>query len=301
MASMRSATMLAFLTLALPGAAAAQTPAPPYSLPFQLRPASVATAARADTSFARYEPEGASENGATVASVFTASYAVTKGLAPFLRLGLVSSTPPESLSTVAATNPVAGSGWALPLSPHWKLAGVVGVALPVGSGGGNHPDQSTRAALGAGVLARSALDNALFGVNYLTVFSGVDLAWVHDGFTVQAEVTLFEAARTRGEDVDSDSNRTNLTMGVHVAYFLLPMLSAGAELRMQRWLVSSTFLDDGAGANDENVSVALGARLHMKLSDSSWIRPGLSWARGLDDPLAANGYDTLQIDVPVTF
>ncbi len=295
--------------LALPGAAAAQDaepppappPPPPYSLPWQLRPATVGNVVRSDTAIAMYSPEGADSGGTTVASMVLGSYKVTPEIAPFIRLGVVSNSPPAGEAAAGLLNPVLGGSWSHALGPNLKLALHLCLALPIGSGGGNTPSQATRAALGAGILSRSAMDNAMFATNYLTVFPGVDFAFVKGGFTAQAEVTILELIRTRGDDVDSDAARTNLTMGLHVGYFVIPMLSVGADLRMQLWLVSDQFLDDGKGANDENVSFAIGPRLHFKLSDTMWIRPGLAYARGIDDPLSASSYNILQVDVPVSF
>jgi hypothetical protein len=31
------------------------------------------------------------------------------------------------------------------------------------------------------------------------------------------------------------------------------------------------------------------------------VRPGLSYTRALDDPLAGQGYDIIQLDVPIAF
>jgi hypothetical protein len=48
---------------------------PPYSIPWQLRPAIAATAIRADTDFAAYE-DRASRRGLTIASTVTMSYRI---------------------------------------------------------------------------------------------------------------------------------------------------------------------------------------------------------------------------------
>ena len=78
----------------------------------------------------------------------------------------------------------------------------------------------------------------MFAADYFTVFPGVDLAYVNHGFTVQVEATLLQLFRVRGDDDPgrTTTRRTNLTAGLHVGYFFIPQLSAGAELRHQRWL-----------------------------------------------------------------
>lgn len=308
--SLPSVTLLA-AALALPSLVAAQDapppPPPPYSLPWQLRPAAVANVVRSDTAIAMYEPEVADSGGTTIASTLLASYKVTPDIAPMLRLGIVSNSPPEvggvtPDSGFGFLNPILGGTWAFALSPNMKLALFLGLSVPIGSGGGNDPDPENRAAmLKYGIPARSAMDNAMFAMNYFTVFPGVDFAFVHSGFTAQAEVTFLQLLRVRGDDQDTDSSRTNLTMGLHLGYFIIPMLSVGADLRYQRWLASKTFLDDDNDKNDDTASFAIGPRFHFKLSDTMWIRPGLAYARGIDNPMRENGYNILQVDVPVSF
>jgi hypothetical protein len=144
------------------------------------------------------------------------------------------------------------------------------------------------------------MDNAMFAVNYLAVFPGVDVAWVSHGFTVQAEATFFELGRVRGSAKDTDETRTNLTMGLHVGYFFIPELSIGAELRHQRWLSTPAVVKANDAARD-TTTVALGLRLHFKLSDTTWFRPGVSYSRPVDDPLNAANYNIVQIDLPFTF
>ena len=58
-------------------AALAAPPPPPYSLPFQLRPAAAATVVRSDTAFAFYENPVSDKGGFTVASMLLGSYKLT--------------------------------------------------------------------------------------------------------------------------------------------------------------------------------------------------------------------------------
>src|SRR5262249_46575433 len=82
---------------AAPGAASDSQPAaappapPPYSLPWQLRPAAIGTVVRSDTAFAFYKP--ATEGGSTVASMLAGTYKLTPEFAPLVRLGVVSNSP----------------------------------------------------------------------------------------------------------------------------------------------------------------------------------------------------------------
>ncbi|MFI5306134.1 MAG: hypothetical protein ACHQ53_02205 [Polyangiales bacterium] len=296
--------------------AAADTPpkpaAPPYSLPWQLRPAAIASVVRSDTTFAFYKP--ASNGGFTLASMLLGSYKLTPEFAPLIRLGVVSNSPPTGATVGPMTapkpaesafsfiNPVLGGTYLFKLSPDFRLAAFLGVTLPIGMGGGAKPDANVALANSAGVSARSAMDNAMFAVDYLAIFPGVDLAYVNHGVTVQLEATLFQLGRVRGKGTPpgADSSRTNLTSGLHLGYFFIPEFSAGAELRYQRWLSTPALVKANSKARD-TLSMAIGVRAHFKLSDTVWIRPGIAYARGLDDPMAKANYNIVQLDIPVSF
>ena len=103
-------------------------------------------------------PQDQRGGGAAQASMLLFSYKVTPELAPLLRLGFVHDAPPSGDAAGAFLNPVLGVTYAAALAPGLKLAAFLGVTLPVGSGGGNTPDKAVRGALGAGILARSAME-----------------------------------------------------------------------------------------------------------------------------------------------
>lgn len=321
-----------FLLVAAPQRAQAQTPSappaeaaaapapppPPYSLPWQLRPVVVANVVRSDTAFAFYENPVTKNSGSTIASMLLATYKVTPDLAPLLRLGIVSNSPPDPPagmpkldSALNFLNPVVGATYALKLSPDFKLAPFLGVTIPIGGGGGDTPDPANAAANGAGILARSAMDNAMFAVNYFTVFPGVGFAYVNHGFTAQVEVTLLELLRVRGKNnpANADSARTNFTAGLHVGYFFIPQLSAGVELRHQRWLTTPSTIKAGVMMRTQemedtlrdNTTFAIGIRGHIKLSDTMWLRPGIAYARPIDDPMSASKYNIVQLDIPFVY
>jgi hypothetical protein len=299
----------------LPRVARAQDAAPPaapppYSLPWQLRPVAAATVVRSDTAFA-FSESPAGKGGFTLASMLLASYKLTPDFAPLVRLGLVSNSPPDgSMTSAGATlgskisvlNPVVGGTYVFKLSPDFKLAAFLGLTVPVGSGGGDAPDPSVAAANTAGIYARSAMDNAMFAVDYFTIFPGVGLAYVNHGVTVQIEATLLQLMRVRGKGTPpgADSSRTNFTTGLHIGYFFFPQLSAGAELRHQRWLSTPASVKTDSALRD-TTTAAVGIRGHFKLSDTIWLRPGVAYARGLDDPMDAAKYNIVQLDIPISF
>lgn len=295
------------VSLAPPPAPTAPPAPGPYSLPWQLRPAAASTAVRLDSSVAFYDSAG--QSGRTEATMLLGSYAVSPHLAPLVRLGIVQNQAPGAMPDGSSfINPIVG----LTYSRHtevirWAL--FAGATIPVGAGSGDHPDAAVSAANTAGLQARSGMDNAMFAVNYATGILGGDVAYVGHRLTLQAEATLFQLFRVHGDGAgpqSTDGARTNSTMGVHAGYFLLPMLSVGAELRYQRWLTTPTRLVMGAKVdipdpNKDTMTVAIGPRLHFKVGRNMFLRPGVSYTRALDNPLSAASYNTLQVDVPVVF
>jgi hypothetical protein len=292
----------------VPITSAPPSPKPPYSLPFQLRPAQAVTVLRTDTSFAFYDDPVSEAEGTTIASTLLASYKVTDNIAPLVRVGMVSNSPPNTDGAANFLNPVLGVTYGMTLSPELRLALFMGAALPFGSGGGDSPDPAKVASNAAGIRARSAMDNAMFAVNDLVLFPGASVAYVAHGLTVQFEATLLQLMRVRGEDavnaaggrINPDSSRTNLTAGLHVGYFVFPELSGAVELRHQRWMSTPAAVEADAAVRD-TTTVAVGPRLHFKLGEKTWIRPALAFAFGLDDPLQRWESRSVQLDIPVIF
>jgi hypothetical protein len=239
------------------------------------------------------------------------AYKLTPEFAPLVRLGVVSNSPPDGTMTAAGApldsgfnfiNPVVGGTYLFKLTPELRLALFLGLAFPLGGGGGDVPDPANAQANARGILARSAMDNAMFVADYFTVFPGVGLAYVNHGLTLQLEATVLELLRVKGDgNPANDSARTNLTAGLHAGYFFIPQLSAGAELRHQRWLSTPTPIRADEDTLRDTSTFAIGLRAHLKLSDTVWLRPGLAYVRAIDDPMDAQNYNVVQIDVPVMF
>lgn len=304
----------------MPEPAAAKPKPPPYSLPWQLRPAVVANVVRSDTSFAFYKNPANDESGSTIASMLLASYKVTDEIAPMIRLGVAQNSPPKAMPTVDSAfnflNPVIGGTYAIKPAKPLRLAFFLGLTVPVGSGGGDDASPEAKAANAAGIRARSAMDNAMFAVNDFTIFPGVDFAYVSGGFTAQVEATLLQLTRVKGDKKNPttmaqnnpDSSKTNLTCGLHVGYFVIPQLSLGAEIRHQRWVSTPKAVEaDEASTNMNKQGVrdtttwAIGPRGHFKLSESVWFRPGVSFSMPLDNPMKKAEYKVVQLDLPIAF
>jgi hypothetical protein len=278
---------------------------PPYSLPWQLRPVAPANVVRLDSSYGFYKNPANDKKGSALVSTLLGSYKIIADLAVIGRVGLVDNSPPTATPQPAhktdILNPVLGGLYGIKLAPNLKLGLFLGVTLPIGSGGGTNPSLGKKAAIGAGINTRSAFDNAMFAIDWFTVFPGVDLAFVQSGFTLQVEATVFKLTKVRGPATEDDS-KVNFTGGLHAGYFVTPFLSVGAELRHQRWLSTPMAVKaDKTDSIRDTTTFAVGPRFHFKLSDSSWFRPGVSLSLPIDDPMKKADYTIVQLDLPISF
>jgi hypothetical protein len=287
----------------------ASTTAPRYSLPWQLRPVTADSMVRVDTGVAVFN-DGQGNLDIAVPTVVSASFRLTPRWAPTVRLGVVGNDAPgAALDGTAFANPTVGATYARALGCY-RLALFGAVTIPVGTGGGDAPDLRAAEAQAASLAARPA-DAAMFAVNYLAEMAGVDLAYVGHGFTVQGEVTLLQLVRVRGGA--SDAFRTQAAAGLHVGYFIGSHFSLSGDLHYRRWLSRPTTLDASTGARVtfsdaglNTTTVAVGPRAHFRVGRHGWIRPGLSFVRGLDArgfdaPLITAQATAVQLDIPVTF
>jgi hypothetical protein len=278
------------------------TPAtlPPYSLPWQLRPVTTGNVIRIDSAAAVFNDANGNLDEA-VTTVLAASYQLTPRWAPTVRLGFVGNDAPgAAVDGSSLINPVVGATYTRAMGSY-RLALFGATTIPVGTGGGNSPNLRAEKTNAASTTARPT-DNAMFAVNYLTAIAGADFAYVNHGFTAQGEATLQQSVRVRGDRsaAATDSYRTNAAVGVHLGYFIGSHFSLGGDLGYQRWLSHPTTL------NADTVTVAAGPRVHLRLGKRAWIRPGLSFVRGLDArgfdaPLLTPQTTAVQIDVPVMF
>src|SRR5262249_24584466 len=88
-------------------AVAPAPPAPPYSLPWQLRPVTVGNVLRSDTAVAFYDGPMGNGYGNSVATMLLGSYKVTPNFAPLVRFGFVqNSAPLAAPNGTSFVNPV---------------------------------------------------------------------------------------------------------------------------------------------------------------------------------------------------
>lgn len=295
------------LLLSLAAADTRASPPAPYVLPWALRPIIAPTVVRVDNTLALYE-DAAGQGGVTYVVGLLGGYKVpgtggpTEGLSLFGRLTAATDAAPGGLSTGAIlANPVLGAAYALMLPHGLRLNGSLFAALPFGMGGGNEPNPAQAAVRPKSILARAAMENAIYASNDLVFFPGVGVAWVAHGLTLQTEATALFLLRVRGEERQPEAVKVNFTTGVFAGYFVLPgLLSVGLELRYQRWLKGPEAITTRPETVD-TLSFAGGLRVHHELEPGKWLRCGLSYGRGLDAPMSGANYHLVQLDCPFLF
>lgn len=262
----------------------------PYSIPWHLRPMLVVTAVRSDTVLALQD------RAATVVSFLGAAFAVHRELALAVRSGWVHELADGEAAASAFTNTALSATWA----PRWTgplhVAFMAGVVLPSGQGGGTVANPREKAALEAGPLARSGIDNTMFATNDVSLVAGVSFGWIAHGLTMQIDLTGFEYVRVRAAGVQEEASKTAATGGVHVGWFFTPWLSAGAEIRYQILIFPGPLALDGR----DSMTASAGVRVHVPIGGHV-LRPGVAYAHPIDDPMAALGYRIVQVDVPFVF
>ncbi len=293
---MRTLAAVGILTFLPLPVAAAEAPPPPkraqFSLAFAVRPWAPPNLMRLDTAVAF------DSTATTVAPTFTAGGVIAKSLGIYARLGLAMNTPSGAPQRSGLANPAVFALYAPEVAPKTRVPIFVAVAFPIGEGGGDAPDKESRAALGAGVYARQAMDNALFAPNYFATALGAGLSRVDAGWTFQIEATLFQLFRARGAEVDAESTRTNLTSGANVGYAIADTLNLNVEVHYQRSLSTPANVEKDPPLRDQ-LTIGGGARLTFVVGEGTVLRPGIGYFQGIDAPMSRNATRIVQIDLPI--
>lgn len=268
-----------------------------YSLPWNLRPAIAPNIVRADFALAL---QGAATSTATIVTAGGRPFAANADLGFYGRLGMVTNAPEGSDARTAIVNPLAFALWTPRIAPGLRLPVFVGVTVPVGAG--SDASQPQRAAFASGVYTRQAMDNAMFAANYFTVMGGAGLMWMGHGLTAQAEFTVLQLTRVWGETVDADSSRTNLTVGAHAGYQVIPWLTVSVEAHYQQWLSDPAAVvaaqPVGNAARRSQLTLGGGVRANIPVG-SALVRPGVAFFMPVGGFMELKDYRILQFDVAV--
>jgi hypothetical protein len=230
----------------------------------------------------------------------TAGVKVVGDLGVYFRGAFVSNAPNDRPRRSGIANPAIFGLYAPEIAPRTRLPLFLAFAVPLGEGGGDAPDADPRAALGTGIYARQAMDNALFAPNYFTTAVGAGVARVDRGWTFQLEAAIFQLFRTRGAAMDAERTRTNLTSGINLGYAVTEFLNLNVETHYQRWLSTPAVVQKDAAFRDQ-LTIGGGVRFTVAMHGGVVIRPGVGYFRGLDAPMARNSSHIVQLDVPIVF
>jgi hypothetical protein len=280
-------------------------PTSPYATPWQLRSIVPGNTARLDSALAFYDDKNGHSGGFAAASDIGGSYKLSDNLALLARIDVVNNAPPANAAgETVFTNPLLGATYSLQLSSEFRLGFFLGMTVPIGSGSGNTPNPAVTNALNAGILARSAMDNALFATNYFGVIPGLDLAYIANGWTVQLEATLLQFTRVKSDL--GDQYRTNFTSGFELGYSFTSLLMLEGELHYQRYFNNQT-VEATANPAIQNLAFTVGPRFTFKAGDFT-LKPGIAYAQGLSGAIAGSGYTyaynsdkIIFVDFPVSF
>ena len=151
------------------------------------------------------------------------------------------------------------------------------------------------------INTRSAFDNAMFAIDYFTVFPGVDPCVCEERIHRQWRRPCSSSARCAVRPRRM-TRWVNFNTGLHAGYFVTPFLSVGAELRHQRWLSTPMAVkNDKTDSIRDTTTFAVGPRFHFELADGVWFRPGVSLSLPIDDPMKKADFKIVQLDLPISF
>jgi hypothetical protein len=273
-------------------------PRAPYTAPFQLRGVIPKNGFRVDTVLGLYRL--ADSNAQVTVMLVSAQWRVAEPFALQVRWGIDSNQTGNDNSRTGIVNPTLGGLVGVAIGRDLRFAVSVAIGAPVATGGGDAPDPNQVALQQEGALARSAMDNVAFAVNDLGFPSGLSLAYVRSGVTAQIDVTLIPSVRVKAKNTQPDSSKVNSTHGLFFGYAFTRALSLGLELRYQRFLTTPSAVERDPSLRD-NLTVAVGPRFSLELSSSAWIRPAITFGRGLVGRTEQQSFQMIQLDVPISF
>jgi hypothetical protein len=272
---------------------------PPYTPPFQLRSIIPKSGVRLDTILGLYR--GPSSSNAQVTVMFlSAQWRVAEPIALQVRWGIDSNQTGNDNTRTGIVNPTLGALIGVPVGRDFRFGMSIAVGTPIATGGGDTPDPNDVALQKQGMLARSAMDNVSFAVNDVGFPSGLSFALIRAGVTAQVDATLIPSVRVKGASAQTDNSKVNSTCGFFLGYLPVRELSVGFELRYQRYLTTPAAVERDPSAR-ENLTMAIGPRFHFEIAEGAWVRPGLSYGRGLIGPSEQQSFQMVQLDVPFSF
>jgi hypothetical protein len=271
---------------------------PAYTAPFQLRSVIPKSGVRLDTILGLHTTP--STDAQTSVVLLSAQVLLAESIALQARWGIDSNQTGNDNSRTGILNPTLGFLIGVPVGRDFRFAMSITFSAPVATGGGDEPDPNHLVLQKESSLARSAMDNASFSVNDVGFPSGLSFAYIKNGVTAQIDGTVIPTVRVKGANAEPDSSKVNSTFGLFLGYLFVREVSIGGELRYQRYLTTPLGVQYDPSTRD-NLTMAVGPRFHLQLTDSVWVRPAVSFARGLRGPVEQQSFQMVQLDVPISF
>jgi hypothetical protein len=275
-----------------------QRPKPPYTSPFQLRSIIPKSGVRVDSILGLYQTP--TSNAQLTVVLVSAQLKLAEPFALQARWGIDSNQTGNDNTRTGILNPTIGGLLGVPIGRDFRFAMSITIGAPLATGGGNAPDPNEVAMQKQAILARSAMDNTSFAINDVGFPSGLSLAFVKKGVTAQVDATVIPSVRVKGAAAQSDDSKVNSTYGLFLGYLFAREVSIGAELRYQRYLTTPAAVAKDPSSRD-NLTAAIGPRFHFEIANGTWVRPGLSYGRGLRGPTQQQSFQMVQLDVPFSF
>jgi hypothetical protein len=170
----------------------------------------------------------------------------SKAFAAYVRVAAVQGSVPEAGSGFVVSNPAVGARYSFDLGTSVKLTPTLEVSIPVGMGGGSHPNPTHLALARLGGLT----DAAVFNPNYFAFAPGVELQGGVGRLIATSSLSVIQLLRTRGDAVSPDAALTLASAELLVGYAFLPQLGVYANAAYLRFLGAPSFVDADASAAD---------------------------------------------------
>ena len=228
----------------------------------------------------------------TLMQILSGSYALNSWLSTYGRVGWVHDASADGSSGNGFANPAAGLTASVPVGKHLTLGGIVGVTVPVGSGGGNAPNKAVLKAW------TNSIDwgGAMFAVDHVDTLVGGKGALAFGDLTLSLESTLHELTRVKGEAADPIGAHASVTSTMATVSFALhPKLTLSSALSETRFWNRPTCIRE-TPASAQDYFFIVGASTDFKVRGVD-VAPGLVYARALDLPLSADKFQVVELDL----
>ena len=213
-------------------------------------------------------------------------------------LGLMSANDDQSVAggTHVFANPFGVASYTTAWPSGWRLTGLFGATLPVGSGGGNDasPDKQR-----VDKLAR-AVDGPWFSPNEFVAYPGVQSGYVAHGVSVIATVLVRFWTRVQGDLANPDAFRLQGFGDVTGGYYFTPSIFYFVEAQCTSWMTTPVAVELDARTRYSCLGMT-GARFPIELNESLTLRPGLSYEHPLNTPFADSFVDVFRASIGVAF